>query len=120
MSEVGSEKVYFSISEVAGMFNVNASLIRFWEKEFDVLKPHKNKKGNRLFTKKDVENIRIIYHLVKEQGFTLQGAKEKLKTDGNKTTRNVEVVDTLNRLKTFLLEVKSELDAHKSDESAGA
>jgi DNA-binding transcriptional MerR regulator len=104
-------KVYFSISEVAELFRVNASLIRFWEKEFDVLKPHKNKKGNRLFTRKDIENIRLIYHYVKEKGFTLQGAKEKLKADGNKATKNVEVVDTLNRLKTFLLSVKSELDA---------
>ena len=111
-----SDKVYFSISEVASMFNVNASLIRFWEKEFDVLKPHKNKKGNRLFTKKDIENIRIIYHLVKEKGFTLQGAKEKLKTDNSKATKNVEVIDTLNRLKTFLLGVKENLDVSEKEE----
>jgi DNA-binding transcriptional MerR regulator len=115
MEDNNSDKVYFSISEVASIFKVNASLIRFWEKEFDILKPHKNKKGNRLFTKKDVENIRIIYHLVKEKGFTLQGAKEKLKTDTSSTNKKVEIVDTLNRLKTFLLEVKTELDNSKSE-----
>lgn len=104
------DKIYYSISEVADLFKVNASLIRFWEKEFEILKPHKNKKGNRLFTKKDVENIRLIYHYVKEKGFTLQGAREKLKADGNKAAKNVEVVDTLNRLKTFLLSMKAELD----------
>ena len=72
-------KVYYSIGEVADMFNVNASLIRFWEKEFDIIKPKKNKKGNRLFTKEDVNNYQKIYFLVKERGYTLKGAKEKLK-----------------------------------------
>lgn len=102
--------MYYTISEVADLFKVNASLIRFWEKEFDALKPHKNKKGNRLFTKKDIENIRVIYHLVKEKGFTLQGAKDKLRADSGRISRNTEAIDTLNRLKTFLLSVKSELD----------
>ncbi|MBC7865620.1 MAG: MerR family transcriptional regulator [Bacteroidia bacterium] len=111
-----SDKVYYTISEVADIFKVNASLIRFWEKEFDVLKPHKNKKGNRLFTKKDLENIRLIYHYVKEKGFTLQGAREKMKTDGSKASKNVEVVDTLNRLKTFLLSVKADLDSVSPEE----
>ena len=73
------KKIYYSIGEVAKMFNVNASLIRFWEKEFDIIKPQKNKKGNSLFTQEDVDNFYIIFHLVKERGFTLQGAKEKLK-----------------------------------------
>lgn len=67
-------KVYYSIGEVAGMFGVNASLIRFWEKEFDIIKPHKNKKGNRQFTKNDVDNFHLIYHLVKEKGMTLKGS----------------------------------------------
>lgn len=106
--------MYFSIGEVAEYFNVNSSLIRFWEKEFDVLKPHKNKKGNRLFTRKDVENLRLIFHLVKEKGYTLQGAKEKLRADTSKVTRNVETIDTLNRLRTFLLSLRQELD--KDDE----
>lgn len=70
------EKVYYTIGEVAEMFDVNTSLIRFWEKEFDIIKPKKNKKGNRLFTKQDIDNLHIIYHLVKERGMTLKGGKE--------------------------------------------
>lgn len=69
-----SEKLYYPIGEVAEMFGVNTSLIRFWEKEFEVLKPHKNKKGNRLFTNEDVANLKLIFHLVKEKGYTLEGA----------------------------------------------
>ncbi|MFN5182778.1 MAG: MerR family transcriptional regulator [Bacteroidota bacterium] len=110
MSEGSQEKLYYTISEVAEMFSVNASLIRFWEKEFEILKPHKNKKGNRLFTKKDIENIRLIYHFVKEKGYTLQGAKEKLKTDRSIATRNTEVIDTLSRMKLFLSALKAELE----------
>ena len=74
-----TEKLFYKISEVAEMFNVNISAVRFWEKEFDILNPHKNKKGNRLFTPKDIKNIQIIYHLLKERGFTVEGAKKKLK-----------------------------------------
>jgi DNA-binding transcriptional MerR regulator len=74
-----TEKLFYKIGEVAEMFDVNVSLIRFWEKEFDILKPKKNKKGNRLFTKKDIDNLKIVYHLVKERGFTLEGAKQKRK-----------------------------------------
>ena len=73
------EKLYYSIGEVAQMFGVSNSLIRFWETEFTILKPRKNAKGNRLFTKKDIENLKIIYHLVKEKGFTLEGARKRLK-----------------------------------------
>ncbi|NTW32267.1 MAG: MerR family transcriptional regulator [Bacteroidetes bacterium] len=103
-------KIYFTIGEVAEMFKVNTSLIRFWEKEFDIIKPQKNKKGNRLFTQDDVENFRIIYHLVKERGYTLQGAKEKLKDNKTETVDNVEIVKTLNNIKDFLLELKKGLD----------
>ena len=105
----------FRSSEVAEHFRVNASLIRFWEKEFQLLKPHKNKKGNRLFTRKDIENIRLIYHLVKEKGYTLQGAKEKLKADSSKITRTTEAIDTLNRLRTFLLSLKYQLDVEEGE-----
>lgn len=104
------DKLFFTISEVASMFKVNASLIRFWEKEFDVLKPRKSAKGNRLYTKKDIENLRIIYHLVKEKGFTLQGAKEKLKerpTDAQ--TKNLEAIEKLQRIKTYLLDLRKRL-----------
>jgi len=103
------EKLYYTIGEVAKMFNVNTSLIRFWEKEFDIIKPQKNKKGNRLFTKEDVDNFYIIFHLVKERGFTLQGAKDKLKGNKEETIQNIEIVSSLNKIKDFLLEIKNEL-----------
>ena len=103
------EKVYYSIGEVAELFEVNPSLIRFWEKEFDILKPQKNKKGNRLFTKQDLDNLRIIYHLVKERGYTLQGAREKLKQNRDGVEKNVEIIDSLQKIKSFLLEIKEEL-----------
>jgi len=102
-----SGKLFYSIGEVAKMFNVNTSLIRFWEKEFDIIKPKKNKKGNRLFTQADVDNFFIIYHLVKERGFTLQGAKDKLKENKDETINHVEVVKTLKNLKNFLLDIKN-------------
>lgn len=107
--EKDTVKLFYSISEVAGMFKVNASLIRFWEKEFDIINPQKNKKGNRLFTQQDVDNFYIIYHLVKERGFTLQGAKEKLKENKEDTINSVEIVKSLNRIKKFLLDLKNEL-----------
>lgn len=102
-------KVYFSIGEVAEIFKVNTSLIRFWEKEFDIIKPQKNKKGNRLFTQEDVDNFHIIYHLVKERGFTLQGAKDKLKNNKEETIQQLEIIKSLNKVKDFLLQIKEEL-----------
>lgn len=107
-----TEKLFYAIGEVAEMFDVNTSLIRFWEKEFDIIKPQKNKKGNRLFTKKDIENFRVIYHLVKDKGYTLQGAKEHLKGSKVSTTeinKNAEAIDKLKKLKEALLELKKEL-----------
>lgn len=104
------EKLYYSIGEVAEMFDVNTSLIRFWEKEFDILKPRKNKKGNRLFTKEDLENLHIIYHLVKERGMTLKGAKKKMKENKNDTLNNFEVVKSLDSIKKMLLEIKEDLE----------
>jgi DNA-binding transcriptional MerR regulator len=103
------EKLYYSIGEVAEMFKVNASLIRFWEKEFEVIKPKKNKKGNRFFTKQDIDNIQLIYHLVKEKGLTLNGAKKKLKDNREDTYNNHEVVKTLTQIKTMLLEIKESM-----------
>jgi len=102
-------KLFYPIGEVAKMFKVNASLIRFWEKEFDIIKPQKNKKGDRFFTPQDIDNFRIIFHLVKERGFTLQGAKEKLKENKEDTVNSVEIVRSLNKVKAFLLELKSEI-----------
>jgi DNA-binding transcriptional MerR regulator len=104
------EKVYYRIGEVADMFKVNASLIRFWEHEFDIIKPYRNKKGNRFFTKKDIDNFHLIYHLVKERGFTLNGAREKLKANPEETTDHAGVVRNLQKIKEFLLDLKKELD----------
>ncbi len=103
------EKVYYSIGELAEMFKVNTSLIRYWEKEFDIIKPHKNKKGNRLFTKEDIDNFHIIYHLVKERGLTLKGAKLKLKENREDTVNNFQVIKSLNDIKEILLEIRESL-----------
>ena len=103
------EKLYYSIGEVAKAFGVNASLIRFWESEFSIIKPKKNAKGNRYFTKEDIKNIELIYHLVKERGFTLEGAKTHLKTNNKDTLANFDLVRKLNKIKSALLELKSGL-----------
>jgi DNA-binding transcriptional MerR regulator len=103
------EKLYYSIGEVAKIFDVNTSLIRFWEKEFDIIKPKKNKKGNRFFTKQDIDNFHLIYHLVKERGMTLQGAKKKLKENKEDTLNNFEIVKSLSEIKNLLLEIKDSL-----------
>lgn len=104
-----TEKLYYSIGEVARMFDVNTSLIRFWEKEFEIIKPFKNKKGDRFFTKADIDNFHIIFHLVKERGYTLQGAREKLKDNKEDVVDNTEIVKTLQKMKEFLLEIKEGL-----------
>lgn len=103
------EKLYYSIGEVAAMFNVNTSLIRFWEKEFDIIKPRKNKKGNRLFTQNDIDNFHIIFHLVKERGMTLKGAKMKLKENKEDAEHNFEIVRSLENIKQMLEEVRESL-----------
>ncbi len=103
------EKLYYTIGEVAKMFDVNTSLIRFWEKEFDIIKPHKNKKGNRLFTPQDVDNFHLIYHLVKEKGMTLKGAEKKLKENRTDTIENFEVVKRLKEIRETLVEIKESL-----------
>ena len=103
------EKQYYSIGEVATMFDVAPSLIRFWETEFEVLKPKKSKKGNRLFTPKDIENLRIVYHLVKERGFTIQGAREVLKNKGVQTKDKFEIIQSLEKVREFLTGIKNQL-----------
>jgi len=103
------EKLYYSIGEVADMFKVNTSLIRYWEKEFDIIKPKKNKKGNRFFTQADIENFHLIFHLVKERGMTLKGAKQKLKENKEDTENNFTVVSRLQEIKDLLLEIKDAL-----------
>lgn len=103
------EKRYYSIGEVAKAFDVNTSLIRFWEKEFEVLKPKKNAKGNRKFTPEDVKNLQLIYHLVKERGFTLVGAKIHLKEEKKKTLDNFEIIAKLESVKNQLIKLKEQL-----------
>jgi DNA-binding transcriptional MerR regulator len=103
------EKLYYSIGEVAEIFNVAPSLIRFWESEFDLIKPKKNRKGNRQFTREDIENVRTIYHLVKEKGFTLQGAKEMLRHDAQAVKDKVELIDSLRGVRKFLVELRDNL-----------
>ena len=91
------------------MFNVKTSLIRFWEKEFDIIKPKKNKKGNRLFTREDIDNFHIIFHLVKEKGMTLKGAKKKIKENKEDTEHNFEIIKSLESIKEMLNEVKESI-----------
>lgn len=101
------EKKYFSIGEVADMLDVATSLIRFWESEFDIIKPKKNRKGNRQFTREDIDNVKLIYHLVKEKGYTLQGAKDLLKNGNDALKEKVEIIDSLKKVKNFLLEIRA-------------
>jgi DNA-binding transcriptional MerR regulator len=107
-----TEKLFYTIGEVSEMFDLNASTIRFWEKEFEVLKPSKNKKGNRTFTKKDIDNIATIVNLVKLKGFTIQGAREQLKK-GKSTSKNNEtnedIILRLQNIKDQLLNLKDQL-----------
>ena len=110
MSEEKYEKLYYRIGEVAEMFNVNTSLIRYWESEFSVLRPRKSTKGNRMFTQRDLRYLRMIYQLVKVQGYTLQGAKDALKKDFDQLERKTTVLMTLEKTKKFLLELDKELE----------
>jgi DNA-binding transcriptional MerR regulator len=100
------EKKYFSIGEVASMFKVAPSLIRYWEGEFDIIKPKKDKKGNRRFTKDDIEKIRYIYQLVKIKGYTLQGAQEVIRGDHQQVFDKASMVDRLHQIKRFLIEIR--------------
>ncbi|SHJ38087.1 MerR family transcriptional regulator [Aquimarina spongiae] len=103
------KKLYYGIGEVAAAFDVNTSLIRFWEKEFDILKPKKNAKGNRKFTPEDIKNLELIYHLVKERGFTLEGAKIHLKEQKQETLDTFDIIRKLEAIKGQLLKIKEHL-----------
>tara|TARA_B100000287_G_scaffold297523_1_gene280660 strand:- start:1672 stop:2007 length:336 start_codon:yes stop_codon:yes gene_type:complete len=109
LKEITIKKIYYSIGEVAAMFDVNNSLIRFWEKEFSIIKPKKNKKGNRYFTEKDINNFKIIFHLVKERGYTLDGAKKKLRENKEGTIKNVEIVNQLKDIRAQLVAIREVL-----------
>ncbi len=106
MQEHDIEKRYYTIGEVAEIMDVNTSLVRFWEKEFNILQPKRNKKGNRLFTQKDLGNLKLIYHLVKERGFTLEGAKTKLRENRDDTAKIADVVERLKTIRQALMDIK--------------
>jgi DNA-binding transcriptional MerR regulator len=103
------EKLYYAIGEVAEMLEVPISTIRFWENEFDILKPMKNKKGNRLFTQTDIKNLRIIHHLVKEEGMTLSGAKKRLSQKWDETDYKFDINDSLQKIKSMLLDIRDSI-----------
>lgn len=115
-----AEKLFYSMGEVAEMFDVNPSLLRHWETQFSVLHPKRNKKGNRLYTPQDVENLKLIYHLVKEQGMTLEGARKALKRKRAErgTNRDMELLERLQRVRSMLEEVRDELRADADEPSA--
>ena len=104
------EKKYYTIGDVAEIFGVATSLIRFWETQFEIIKPHKNKKGNRVYTKEDIEDLRIVYYYVKEKGYTLDGAKEMIKLDKSQNLDKIEIVRSLESVRDFLLELKKSMD----------
>jgi DNA-binding transcriptional MerR regulator len=100
------EKLYYSIGEIAGMLDVPVSTVRFWDNEFEVLKPAKNKKGNRLFTQSDMKNLRIIHHLLKEEGMTLSGVKKKMAENWEETNYKFEISESLLKIKSMILDLK--------------
>lgn len=102
-------KLLYTMGEVTEMFDVNASLIRYWESKFDSIKPHKNKKGNRMFTPSDIETLKLIYHLVKEKGMTLEGANMAMKRRGKSVQRDVSILERLQNIRAMLLEVRDSL-----------
>lgn len=107
-----ADKIYYSMGEVAEMFDVNQSLIRHWESKFDCLRPHKNKRGNRMFSAEDVEKLKQIYHLVKERGMTLEGARKVMRgASGKELARETELLERLQRIRSALVEVREELKA---------
>lgn len=103
------EKRYYKIGEVAKAFSLNTSHIRFWENEFEILKPKKNKKGNRLFTQEDIKNLKLIYHLVKEKGYTLDGAKSRMKDNRRELQSKQELISKLENIKAELKRIKEQL-----------
>ena len=105
------QKQYYSISEVAEWFHVNASLIRFWEREFDILKPRKNRKGDRLFRPEDIKNLRVIYYLLRQQKYSIEGAKQFLKDNKQKAEMQTQLVEALTKFRSFLLELRANLGA---------
>jgi DNA-binding transcriptional MerR regulator len=109
--EVLNQKMYYSITEVAGWFKVNASLLRYWENEFDILRPRKNRKGDRLFRPEDIRNLQVIYYLLRNRKFSLEGAKKYLKNNRQQADINIQLSQSLTKFRSFLLELKANLGA---------
>lgn len=109
------EKSYYSIGEVAELLGVSQSLIRFWETEFEQLQPKKNRKGNRMYTPANIEQLRTIYHLVKERGYTLKGAREMLKSKAPVVDKQLAVRESLLKIRSFLTELKADLDTSEAE-----
>lgn len=109
LKAIENHKLYYTISEVAESLHVNASLLRFWEKEFEEIEPRKNKKGNRIYTDADLKILRMVYYLVKERGFTLEGAKKKIKESRKEIEDKTELIDSLKQVRTMLLELKESI-----------
>jgi len=109
MEDISSEKLYYTIGEVSEMLNLTASQLRFWEQEFDVLRPKKNKKGNRIYVLEDINTIKLIHFLTKEKGHTLQGAKDQLYAQRKNVAKNFQIMESLKKLKLFLIELKDGL-----------
>ncbi len=105
------KKMYYTIGEVAEKFSISTSMLRFWESEFPMLKPKKNKKGDRRYTEKDLEIIQTIYHLVKEKGYTLQGAKDMIRAKNHQPPDKATLIESLEKLKSFLKEISNRMDA---------
>lgn len=106
-----NQRLYYSISEVAQMFDINESTLRFWEKEFDIIQPRKTTKGTRFYKQEDIDAVRLVFHLVKERGMTLAGARQKLKDNRETTIRQEEIVNRLKLIKEELLSMKAAFDA---------
>ena len=104
------EKKYYTIGDVAKMFTVATSLIRFWEEEFEIIQPQKNKKGHRVYTKADVDSIKLIYHLVKEQGYKIKAAKEIINNQKEKAQDRLEMIESLQKVREFLVSLQNNLD----------
>jgi DNA-binding transcriptional MerR regulator len=107
--EVLQQKMYYSITEVAKWFKVNASLLRYWENEFDILKPRKNRKGDRLFRPEDIKNLQVIYYLLRNRKFSLEGAKKYLRNNRQQADVNIQLAQSLTKFRSFLLELKANL-----------
>ena len=107
--KLDKHKIYYSISEVAKYLNVNSSLIRFWEKEFEIIKPKKNSRGNRVFTKNDLDNLSLIHHLLKEKKYTIKGAKKRIRENKEGVNKNFEIIKNLQNIRGKLSQIRDEL-----------